>query len=205
MPGWRWKLLHFRGFWQGKSAGRDAPAGVSSSFIQGDQLAQIAFGTKVANAVAGKTVPQNATGTIFTVSGGRILVTAEGKKELAVVDPKSARVTVRGAADSSASTRAASAPALGRGWVCCSRSRASPCSALTITAAEAGALFSLPTAVGSALNGSVAKSGSVTLGGGQVVATGTIGQNVSAADATGAIRWTLFYVPLDSGASVVTA
>jgi hypothetical protein len=68
-------------------------------------------------------------------------------------------------------------------------------------------MWALPQAVGSALVGAAAagKSGSVSgpVPCGQIVAPGTIGFNVSAADATGAVVHTLYYVPLDDPARVV--
>ncbi len=38
-----------------------------------------------------------------------------------------------------------------------------------------------------------------------VVKVGTIDCHLSAADATGSLKWTLLYVPLDDGASVTAA
>lgn len=140
------------------------------------------FGLLVAGAA--KTVPQNATTTIFTVSGGRILVTSLVGKVTTVI------------AGTTPALKLIATPTVG--------TLNDMCAALTITATEVGTLFCLPGPTGSALNGVISKSGSVsgpTVA--QIVAVGTIGMNVSAADATGAIQWQLTYVPLDDGATVV--
>jgi len=150
---------------------------------QNSQLRNAELGFRVQGAP--KTVPQNATQTIFTVSGGRVMV---GLLYGVVT-------TVIGGTTPAA--KLVATPTVG--------TANDMCTTLAITAAEVGAMVALPLAVGSALLGAVNKSGSVTGPGlgGQVVAPGTIGFNVSAADATGAFQWSLFYVPLDPGATVV--
>lgn len=145
-------------------------------------LRKALFGVLVAG--GNKTVPQNATQTIFTVSGGRILMTAL----FGVV------TTVIGGTTPSA--KIVATPTVG--------TANDLCTAVAITSDEVGTQYSIPGATGSAFAVSGAGSGGVT---GQsapiAVAAGTIGVNVSAADATGAIQWTLCYVPLTDGASVV--
>jgi hypothetical protein len=155
-----------------------------TAIIQGTQLATVQFGSMVRNA-SPKTVPANTTSTIFTVTGGSIFVTGLfGVVTTAITGTTPALKLVATPTTGTANDM---------------------CTALTVTSAEVGALFSLPSAVGSALNGAPNKSGSVSLGGGQLVAAGTIGANTAAADAAGAIRWTLFYVPLDGAATVTAA
>jgi hypothetical protein len=150
---------------------------------QNSQLRNAEVGFRVQGAA--KTVPQNATSTIFTVSGGRIQV---GLLYGVVT-------TVIGG--TTPALKLIATPTVG--------TLNDMCTALTITASEAGTQVALPLATGSALLGVISKSGSVTGPGlgGQIVAPGTIGMNVSAADATGAIQWTLFYVPLDPATTVV--
>jgi hypothetical protein len=151
---------------------------------QNSQLRNAEMGFRVQGAA--KTVPQAATSTIFTVSGGRISV---GLLYGVVT-------TVIGGTTPSA--KLVATPTVG--------TANDMCTAVAITASEVGTQMACPLATGSALIVVISKSGSVSGPGlgGQIVAPGTIGVNVSAADATGAIQWTLFYVPLDP-ASVVVA
>lgn len=131
-----------------------------------------------------KTVPQNATTTIFTVAGGRVVVTALTGKVTTVIG------------GTAPALKLIATPTVG--------TLNDMCAALTITGSEVGTQFTLPGLPATALYGTISKSGSVA---GpvqtQIVAAGTIGMNVSAADATGAITWTLCYAPLDTGATVV--
>ena len=137
---------------------------------------------------AAKTVPQAATQTVFTITGGRIMVTLLYGLVSTVI------------AGTTPAAKYVATPTTG--------SANDMCTALTITADEVGMMWQLPSAVGSALIGAAAagKSGSVSgnTGGlcGQIVAPGTIGFNVSAADATGAVIHTLCWVPLDAAATV---
>lgn len=73
-------------------------------------------------------------------------------------------------------------------------------SAVAITADAVGNLYSLAATAGGALQ--VTESGTAVFGVGIAVKVGTIDCNISAADATGAIKWDLFYVPLDDNAMV---
>lgn len=146
---------------------------------------QIALGQFAQNA-AGKTIPQNTTSTIFTVANGRILITSLTGVVTTVVGGTTPPIKL------------IATPTVG--------TLNDMCAALTVTASEVGTQFALPGPVGTALIGTISKSGSV---GGQtsqqIVAAGTIGLNCSAADATGAIKWTLTYVALDNGATVTAA
>lgn len=156
-----------------------------STLLQGDQLRALRFGASVSNS-SGKTVPQNATSTIFTVSGGRVMVTSLVGKVTTVIG------------GTTPALKLVATPTTG--------SANDLCTTGTITSDEVGTQYSIPGPTGSALNISGSGSGGVT---GQtapvVVAPGTIGVNVSASDATGAIQWTLTYIPLDNGASVTAA
>lgn len=135
-----------------------------------------------------KTVPQNATQTVFTVSGGRIMITALYGLVTTIIG------------GTTPAAKYIATPTTG--------SLNDMCTTLTITTDEVGMMWQLPIAVGSALIGaaSTGKSGSLSGTGGpcgQIVAPGTIGFNVSAADATGSVLHTLYYVPLDDAARVV--
>lgn len=137
-----------------------------------------------------KTVPQNSTQTIFTVSGGRILIAVLYGTVTTVIG------------GTTPAAKYVATPTTG--------TANDMCTALTITTDEVGMMWQLPVAVGSALIGaaSTGKSGSVSGTGGfsgQIVAPGTIGFNVSASDATGAVTHVLYYVPLDDAARVVAS
>ena len=138
---------------------------------------------------AAKTVPQNATQTVFTVSAGRIMITALYGLVTTIIG------------GTTPAAKYIATPTTG--------SANDMCTTLAITSDEVGMMWTLPSAVGSALVGaaSTGKSGSVSAAGtgglcGQIVAPGTIGFNVSAADATGAVIHTLYYIPIDDAARV---
>ena len=134
-----------------------------------------------------RTIPQSsALTTLFTVAGGRIMVNLLYGVVTTIVGGTTPALKL------TATPTAGSANDM--------------CTTLVITTDQVGAMFVCPVAVGSALIGaaSTGVSGSVSGPGtgGQVVAPGTIAQTCAAADATGAIQWTLFYVPLDPATTV---
>lgn len=150
---------------------------------QNSQLRNAELGFRVQGAA--KTVPLNATQTVFTIAGGRIMI---GLLYGLVT-------TVIGGTTPAA--KYVATPTAGTANDMCTTG--------TITAAEVGSMFVLPVAKGSALLIATAASGSQSGPGlgGQIVAPGTIGFNDSAADATGAVQHTLFYIPLDPATTVV--
>jgi hypothetical protein len=155
-----------------------------TTIIQGSQLRKLLYGTAVSNA-AGKTVPQNATSTIFTVTGGRVLVTGLYGKVTTII------------AGTTPSAKIVSTPTVG--------TAVDVSSATAITGKEVGALLAL---AGHGRYGAERAERGRWRGtpvAGPVIPVGTLGVNVSAADATGAIQWTLTYVPLDDGATVTAA
>jgi hypothetical protein len=154
-----------------------------SVLIQGSQIRQILLGTKVDRATA--TIPQTAAQNIFTVAGGRVLVTG-------LVG------TVTTVIGSTATTaKVTSTPTTG--------SAVDIATATAITSQEAGSMLTLPLTAKGAL---VVNNGG---GGGQlpahepyVVPAGAISYTTSAST-TGSISWSLTYVPLDDGATVTAA
>lgn len=154
-----------------------------SVIIQGPQIRQILLGTKVDRATA--TLPQTAQGSIFTVAGGRILLTGLVGEV----------TTATGA--TATTLKVTSNPTTG--------TDVDLTSATAVTSKEIGAQFTLPATSGSGLV--VANGG----GGGQfpahnpyIVPVGTIDLVTSASD-TGSVKWSLTYVPLDDGATVTAA
>ncbi len=156
-----------------------------TTVITGAQVRNVMLGRFAANA-AGKALPQNATSTIFTVAGGRILITSLTGAVTTIV------------AGTTPPIKLVATPTVG--------TAADMCAALTITGTEVGTMFALPGLQATALYGAINKSGAVS---GpiqpQIVAAGTIGVNCTAADATGAIQWSLTWVPLDAAATVPAA
>lgn len=155
-----------------------------TAMIQGSQLRTIAFGPQVLK--ASQALPQTATATLFTVSGGNVLVTSL----LGVVSttPTGSSVTTlalgtvptTGTASSTSIATAVAITSLEVGaWV--TPQASSGKGGALVVGATAGAALFLPTPF--------------------VVPAGTITWTTSASD-TGQMAWYLTYVPLDSAASV---
>lgn len=154
-----------------------------SVLIQGAQIRQILLGTKVDRSTA--TLPQTTQAAIFTVAGGRVLVTGLVGEV----------TTVMGA--TATTLKVTSNPTTG--------TDVDLTSATAVTSKEVGAQFTLPNASAGAL---VVNNGG---GGGQlpshnpyIVPVGTIDLVTSASD-TGSVKWSITYVPLDDGATVTAA
>lgn len=153
-----------------------------SVLIQGNQLRTINFGQKVTGAA--KTLPATATGSIFTVTVGRVLVTGI----YGVV------TTAIGATATNAKLVATPS---GNGAV------NDLSGTVAVTSLALGGILSPTGLAGDALVKSTG-GGASGLRNPIVVAPGAIGVNTDATD-TGAVTWTLTYVPLDDGATVVAA
>lgn len=151
-----------------------------SVLIQGSQLASIALGTRVEQPA--KTVPQNGLSPLFTVSGGRV----------AVMGLVGEVTTIIGGTTPSA--KLVANPTVG--------ADTDIVTAVAITADPVGNLYGIAT-VGGALQ--VLESAAPLNQTPVVLKPGTLDLHVSAADATGAIKWSLWYVPLDDGATVTAA
>lgn len=143
------------------------------------------FGYRVPRAAA--VVPQTATASIYTVRGGRCLVYLVGlftaaasatATNLTVVN-----TTTGAAADRGATTNLSSATA--------------------ITSTAIGSMIALANTVGGAL--AVGAGAVVMQTVPHIVNIGTIDLTTSASNATAAIRWTLFFIPLEGGAFVTLA
>jgi len=147
-------------------------------------FAQGILGVRVDRATAA--LPQTAAGALFTVSGGRVAVTAIVGEVTTVIQTQANATkltfdpTDAGATQNLCATTDITADAVGTVY--------------GITGTPAGvlsdALNFLPPNLGLA-GPLVLKSGSVLLD--------------CAASNTGSVKWTLFYVPIDDGAAVVAA
>lgn len=140
------------------------------------------LGIKVSRATA--TLPQTATGSIFTVSGGRIVVTSLVGEV----------TTVLGA--TATTLKVTSTPTVG--------SAIDLSSATAVTSLQVGGHITLPSTVGSATV--VSNAGAVAIPGGLavLVPAGSIQITTNASD-TGSVKWDLTYIPFDDGVTVVAA
>jgi hypothetical protein len=140
------------------------------------------LGVKVDRATA--TLPQGATGSIFTVAGGRVVVTSLVGEVTTVVG---ATVTT---------IKVTSTPTTG--------SAVDLTSTTAITSLEVGGHISLPLTLGGAVvvsNAGVAEvPGAIQL----LVPVGHIQITTSAGD-TGSVKWSITYVPYDDAATVTAA
>lgn len=151
--------------------------------IQGSQLREILLGVKVEEPAA--VLPATGIAHLFTVAGGRVIVTGL-VGQCTVVNSGTATTVSVGVTPT---TGTASAVSLA--------------SATAITSKEVGTLASLGATVGAALivGGNAGAAVSIQGNNGAVVEPGTIDITTSATN-TGAWKWTLFYIPLDDGATV---
>lgn len=129
-----------------------------------------------------KTVPQNTLSALFTVAGGRVIVTSIVGEVTTVIG------------GTTPSAKLVANPTVG--------ADTDIVTAVAITSDAVGNLYGVST-VGGALG--VLESAAPIPQEPFAVKAGTIDLHVSAADATGAIKWSLTYVPLDDGASVTAA
>lgn len=152
-----------------------------SVIIQSDQLRTVVVGTKVDRATAN--IPQTATGTLFTVSGGRILVTSILGEVTTAIQAQANAIKLR-ATPTTGSVNDLSGT-------------------VDINGAAVGSLLG---ATGLAADALVLSTGGgvSNLRNPIIVAIGNIGLN-TAASSTGQIKWSLTYVPYDNGATVVAA
>lgn len=151
-----------------------------SVLIQGGQLRALALGVRVEQPA--KTVPQNALSSLFTVSGGRVLITGLYGQVTTVIGGTTPSAKLVYSPTSGADTDMVTAVAITSDAVNTQYSLGA--TALVVSAQVGHTLGQVGT---------------------HLVNTGTIDLHVSAADATGAIKWTLTYIPLDDGASVAAA
>jgi hypothetical protein len=152
-----------------------------SVLISGDQLRTIDLGIKVDRAAAN--LPQTATGALFTVAGGRVIVTSIIGTVTTVIQAQANAVKLR-ATPTTGSVNDLSGT-------------------VDINGAAVGSLLSATGLAGDALVLSTG-GGISTVRNRIVVAIGTIGLNTAASN-TGQVSWSLTYVPFDNGATVTAA
>lgn len=154
-----------------------------STIVAGPQIRQIAYGIKVDKATAA--LPQTTASTLFTVSGGRVIMTGLLGEVTTVIQTQAN------------ATKLKSVPTTG--------TTVDLCATKDITALEVGGFLSLipdldasPFSV--ALNQQNAGA-SVLNAVGIILPIGTLKLDCAASN-TGSVKWSILYVPFDDGASV---
>lgn len=154
-----------------------------STILQATQMRAIELGVAVTSTVTA--LPATTTTDLFVVAGGRVVITSLTGVVTTIVQAQANAIKL------------VATPTVG--------TANDMCGTLDINAAEVGALLSLDGVLATALQGAVNKSGSVGfMTKRQIVNTGKIRLNAAATN-TGAITWTLTYIPLDDGASIASA
>lgn len=157
-----------------------------ANFVSGKSLRRLVLGEHVVRAAA--LLPATGTGNIFTVTGGRVLITSF----LGVAVTASPATT---------NTLKVSVAPSGGG------TGADLCTAVSVASKEAGSQILLPDPVASASNLVVTTAGgnAAPSAHGFVVPAGTITLTTNGTAATGTWQWDLTYVPIDDGAAVSAA
>lgn len=153
-----------------------------ATILQGAQLRLIEYGYQVLKTATA--LPQTATATLFTITGGRVIIT-------------SLIGTVSTAIQNQACTLAlGTVPTTG------TASSTGIATATSIANLEAGTHFYLPSAKGAlTVNANAGAAAQLFAGAAYVVSAGTVSWTTSASN-TGAVSWALTYLPLDTGAAV---
>lgn len=147
----------------------------------GRALRQMMFGLAVERAAA--SLPQTTASDLFLVTGGRVLLMGIVGEVTTIIQTQANN------------TKLTMAPTTG--------TAVDICAVLSITADEVGCLYGITGLFSDALVG--ANAGAAPFPDNPIVLPiGSLKLDCAAAS-TGAIKWTLFYVPLDDGASVAAA
>jgi hypothetical protein len=145
-------------------------------------LKKSVLGVSVARATA--TLPATTQGAIFTVAGGRVLVTSLIGTVTTAIQNQACTLKITGNPTTGTDVDLATATA--------------------VTAKEVGSIITLPAAAGGAVVVANAGGALVPIGSGLVLNAGTL-DIVTSATNTGSVKWDLTYVPIDDGASVTAA
>lgn len=152
---------------------------VNPTSVDPQSFASVGLGFRVDKASA--TLPASGNQTIFTITGGRVMVNVLFGEVTTVVQAQACNLKVT------------SVPTVG--------TAADLAANLDINAKEAGCLF-LVEGDGTALVGANAGAALSAVGGNPMILPAGIVRITTSATNTGATKWTLYYVPLDEGASV---
>jgi len=150
-------------------------------YDQGLAMRDIVLGKKVDRATA--TLPQTAAAAIYTISGGRVLLT-QIVGEVTVIIQTQAN-----------NTKLTANPTTG--------TAVDICAVLSITADEVGTLYGITGLNTDAMIGINAGALPAQTRG-VILPAGTLDLDCAASN-TGSVKWSLFYIPIDDGASVAAA
>ena len=140
------------------------------------------LGTPVNRALA--TLPQGAAGALFTITGGKVLITSIVGEVTTIIQA------------TANATKLVANPTTG--------TSVDMCATLDVTADEVGCLYGITGTPAGALVGTDAGLATTMATKGIIVNTGTIDLDC-AGSATGAVKWVLHYIPIDVGAHIVAA
>lgn len=154
----------------------------SEEHFDGDAVQAMTMGKKVSKATAG--LAATSTVDLFTVATGRVVVHAIVGEVTTVVQGQAT------------SCKLISTPTTG--------TAVDLCAALDLTGDEAGCLYGITGLFSDALVGSNAGA-TVSLRNPVIVPIGVIGFNNASALNSGSVKWDIYYTPLDTGATIVSA
>jgi len=154
----------------------------SEEHFDGDAVQAMTMGKKVSKATAG--LAATSTVDLFTVATGRVVVHAIIGEVTTVVQGQATNCKL------------ISTPTTG--------TAADLCAVLDLTADEVGCLYGITGLTGEALIGTNAGA-TICPKHGVVVPPGVIGFNNASALNTGSVKWDIYYTPLDTGATIVSA
>lgn len=150
-----------------------------SSQVAGKSLRNMNYGSRVARATSN--LAQTGNLTLFTVTGGRVIVTTLLGEVTTAIQAQANAILIR-----SIGTAGSTTTNLHSSW--------------DSNAAALGTLVSIPGVAATA----VTTGGSVVQGNEFILPAGSIQMNAAASN-TGQMSWTVLYVPLDDGAAIVAA
>lgn len=156
---------------------------MGASPLSGSAIFKANYGLSVVRVTS--TIPATGDLTLFTVATGKVIVTGLVGTVTTIIQAQANAVKIK------------SVPTTG--------TTKDISGTLDITGFEVGALITLDgTTLATTLSGTNAGAALMTRGPGILVPIGSIKLNTAATN-TGAIQWTLTYIPFDNGASVVAA
>lgn len=151
---------------------------MAASQMDGYALTQALYGVRADKATAA--LPASTIGTIFTVAGGRVIIRALLGEVTTIIQAQATTLKVT------------STPTVG--------TAVDLCTTADVNALEVGGRVALPSAVGSALT--KMNAGALTLQNADIVVPAGVIGITTGATSTGSMKWTIWYEPLDQGATV---
>lgn len=145
-------------------------------------LSKAIAGTRVLRATA--TLPQTTDGALFTISGGPVLITALWGQVTTVIQTQACNTKLKLNPSATGADQ-------------------DLCAVLDISADAVGEIYSITGTVGDAMASDLL-IGNVALQDPLLLSEGDIELDCAASN-TGSVKWGLFYIPAEAGASVVAA